>query len=368
MFSFAMLHDVKNSNVLPSFWATKNKDMASFLETSLRIERTALYIRTRLSAVAYHKPPNNNNNHYSFLLTNHEDISAGWDPTMTNYTLIKFSSFKLTTLNHSRLGSVRDTYACRQLIKVQAYERAKKALQLIEPSTKEYLVCRTIIRLAEHCVCEIHPRRPKAVEYITTRWLADYSETLKDNQDRTTAIAPGIGKSLQNTQQLEETIQGLRREKKALETTIAELKQDIDPLGKCSKKQVTFLADRLTLSREECRQLHISASGLAERLSEAEYRAYLQESNAHRYFTCLQERVDYAELVSLNVSETSRKELEHAGQHLEDLESLLEQRDIAIAVLRAQLSKYTSDKSPSPNLTTADQYDTPQQNTHAVSE
>ncbi|KAI5247328.1 hypothetical protein E4T43_02180 [Aureobasidium subglaciale] len=222
-------------------------------------------------------------------------------------------------------------------------------------------------------------------------WLADYSETLKNIQDKITAITPGIGNSLQTTQQLEETIQCLRRGKKTLETTIAELKQDIDALGKCSRKQVTVLTDKVTLSREECRRLHISARDLAERLMEAEYRVHLQESNAHHYIICVQERVDYAELSSFNVSETSRKELEHAGQHLEDLEPLLEQRDVTIAVLRAQLSKYTSDKSLFLNLATADRflllpermdtklitpeqsdppqkYDTPQQNTHAASE
>ncbi|THW58170.1 hypothetical protein D6D20_07422 [Aureobasidium pullulans] len=156
------------------------------------------------------------------------------------YALINFNKLNLSTLNFNCLGFVHEKYQCKRTITIAANEKAKRILQNLELKGKKKSICCSIILLADACICQEHSRRPTAIVYAATGWLADLSITLGEeiklaecskcnvvatstNKDNITPVQQDkkvtscFQKFLSQTQQLEETIIDLRSDNTKLE-------------------------------------------------------------------------------------------------------------------------------------------------------
>jgi len=241
------------------------------------------------------------------------------------YALINFNKLNLSTLNFNCLGFVHEKYQCKRTITIAANEKAKRILQNLELKGKKKSICCSIILLADACICQEHPRRPTAIVYAATGWLADLSITLGEeiklaecskcnvvatstNKDNITPVQQDkkvtscFQKFLSQTQQLEKTIIDLRSDNTKLEGANSQLVQNIQMLKVVDKKQsyvfqqagheirrllavitandarLSYLTHQLTVSYDECCHLQSSAGEFAARLADSESMANKQRA------------------------------------------------------------------------------------------
>ncbi|THV66079.1 hypothetical protein D6D28_08614 [Aureobasidium pullulans] len=241
------------------------------------------------------------------------------------YALINFNKLNLSTLNFNCLGFVHEKYQCKKTITIAANEKAKQILQNLELKGKKKSICCSIILLADACICQEHPRRPTAIVYAATGWLADLSITLGEeiklaecskcnvvttstNKDNITPVQQDkkvtscFQKFLSQTQQLDKTIIDLRSDNTKLEGANSQLVQNIQMLKLVDKKQsyvfqqagheirrllavitandasLSYLTRQLTSSYDECYHLQSYVDELAARLANSESMANKQRA------------------------------------------------------------------------------------------
>ncbi|KAL2031595.1 hypothetical protein VTO58DRAFT_106946 [Aureobasidium pullulans] len=217
------------------------------------------------------------------------------------YALINFNKLNLSTLNFNCLGFVHEKYQCKRTITIAANEKAKRILQNLELTGKKKLICCSIILLADACICQEHPRRPTAIVYAATGWLADLSITLGEEIklaecSKCNVVATSTSKD--NTtpvqQDKKKTTIDLRSDNTKLEGANSQLVQNIQMLKLVNKKQsyvfqqagheirrllavitandasLSYLTHQLTVSYDECCHLQSSAGEFAARLADSE--------------------------------------------------------------------------------------------------